>query len=218
MDIISLGIAILPSVILGLILYFNDKYEKEEIKHIIFALLLGALSIVPIVYIENSFSSGSAFKDSFIIASTEEIIKFLLLILVLFPRKFFNEPYDGIVYAGFVSLGFATVENIFYVLEHGIFIGFIRMFSAVPAHVVFGVSMGYYAGIAKFTSKRKIFIYLAVAVVLPLLLHWIYDYFLLQKENKYLIMFSLGLVLLGVIIARRGLHLHAERSPFKNNE
>ena len=64
----------------------------------------------------------------------EELFKFLALMFVAFPRKNFNEPFDGIVYSVMIGLGFASFENIMYVFEGGIGVAFMRTFTAVPMH------------------------------------------------------------------------------------
>jgi RsiW-degrading membrane proteinase PrsW (M82 family) len=74
---------------------------------------------------------------------------------VLYNNKNFNEPFDGIVYAVIVSMGFATIENIIYVFQYGFATGILRLFTAVPAHAAFGILMGYFLGKAKFTHGKS---------------------------------------------------------------
>ncbi len=77
-----------------------------------------------------------------------------------FTRRSFDEPLDGIVYSVLVSMGFATVENIFYIYNETISVAFLRMFTSVPAHATFAIIMGYFAGKAKFNrgQRTKLFI------------------------------------------------------------
>ena len=63
-----------------------------------------------------------------IVALSEEGSKFLMLRLIPYRRKAFDDPFDGIVYAVMVSMGFATLENIGYVMQHGMGTGLLRMF------------------------------------------------------------------------------------------
>ena len=72
----------------------------------------------------------------------EEFSKFFFIRVYIFRKKDFNEPFDGIIYAVMVSMGFATAENIFYVINGGLSTGFVRMFTAVPAHAAFAIYNG----------------------------------------------------------------------------
>lgn len=69
----------------------------------------------------------------FKVALVEEFSKFFFVRFILYRNKNFNEPFDGIVYAVMVSMGFATIENIIYVFQYGAMTGVLRMFTAVPA-------------------------------------------------------------------------------------
>ena len=80
--------------------------------------------------------------------------------------KDFNEPIDGIVYGVTVSLGFATLENFYYVYlladyfaETPMSIAILRSFSAIPAHAIFGATMGYFFMKYSFIAKKNNFIY-----------------------------------------------------------
>jgi len=106
------------------------------------------------------------------------------------PRshKEFDEKYDGIVYAVFVSLGFALVENIMYVFQYGHEVAYSRAITAVPVHAILGITMGYYFSLAKFFKKRRTVNFLT-ALLMPILLHGIYDFILMSQHQMYLLIF-----------------------------
>src|SRR4029450_10832400 len=84
----------------------------------------------------------------------------------------FDEPLDGVVYGVAVALGFATLENFLFVARLGLGVAWMRALFAVPAHALFGATMGYYAGRAKFDQGGKLwrdraFCLLAPAVSRP---------------------------------------------------
>ena len=122
MNLLILSLA--PVLIIAGYIYFRDKYEKEPIKLLLFALLAGGLTVIPILFVERFLDS---FTDSFygllspawnafvVAAFTEELFKFIALYLLIWKSAEFNEKFDGIVYDVFVSLGFAAVENVLYV-------------------------------------------------------------------------------------------------------
>jgi RsiW-degrading membrane proteinase PrsW (M82 family) len=172
-------VSLAPVFIIALYIYIRDKYEKEPFRLLLRALLTGALIVLPVILIEKyliTFSDqlegfSKAAYQAFIVASfTEEGFKFLGFVLIFWWNVNFNEKFDGIVYAVFISLGFAAVENIFYVFQGGIQIGLVRALTAIPAHALFGTVMGYYFGLARFYPQLK-YRYLILAFSIPFLWH-----------------------------------------------
>jgi len=104
----------------------------------------------------------------------EEGFKYFAFKKGIWKSRYFDEFYDGIFYAALISLGFATLENIFYVFDYGIETGLTRAVTAIPAHAFFGITMGFYFGLAKFKlrNRRK---NLILAFVVPVILHGLYD-------------------------------------------
>ena len=149
------------------------------------------------------------------IALVEEYFKFLVLTKYSYNRDCFNEPMDGIVYAVIASMGFALIENIFYVFKYSdqsFFVAIMRMFSAIPAHALMGVIMGYYIGKAKFdidNKKTLIFKGLFGAI----LLHGAYDYFLFSKLGIGI--FAFISLIFSYKIAKKVIKESQDSSPFK---
>lgn len=215
-------LALAPVFIIAFYVYFRDKYEKEPWGLLIRSLLIGVVITLPIILVENFFErfthtlQGLVYAGyrAFITAGfTEEIFKYLAFLLIIWRSRHFNEKFDGIVYAVFISLGFAAVENIFYVLEHGYKIGLVRAVTAVPAHALFGIIMGYRFGLARFypEERRK---QLFLAFFLPFLLHGFYDFFLMAERPVFLILFVPFIVYLWTHGFRRMKDL-SDRSIFK---
>ena len=68
--------------------------------------------------IPDDFSVWQQFVNAFfIVAFIEEFSKYVIVRYYNQPKKGFNEPFDGIIYAVMVSMGFAAVENIMCVLK-----------------------------------------------------------------------------------------------------
>jgi RsiW-degrading membrane proteinase PrsW (M82 family) len=191
-------IAFAPVLIIIFYVYFRDKYEKEPVGLLLLSLLAGGLITIPVIFLEILLQKvGSGFQASsartiwyaFIVAgATEEVFKFLALFILIWANRNFNEKFDGIVYAVFISLGFALVENIAYVLIGGVEVGLVRALTAVPAHALFGVVMGYYTGLARF-MKGQVAIYLIRAILWPIILHGFYDYCLLSGIPFLMLLF-----------------------------
>lgn len=190
-----LALAIAPGIVICLFIYFKDKYNREPLGLLILSFFMGVLSIIPAVIIqialtkpvERIMGEGIFYTAVFsylIVALSEEYSKFLAVRFVPYRRKAFDDPFDGIIYAVMVSMGFATLENIGYVFQHGFGTGVLRMFLSVPAHATFGVLMGYHIGLAKFdtANKRK---HLMLAIFWPVLFHGTFDFFLFLPRNNW---------------------------------
>lgn len=190
--------AIAPAAILLLLFYKVDKFEPEPIKLLIKLYVLGMLSVIPVLIMEIILQSLNVFTlldndlmnlyDALVVAGfSEELYKWMIVIIFVFKSREFDEYIDGIIYCVFVSLGFATVENILYVLEGSYTVAITRAILSVPAHMLFGVSMGYYLSLSRFsTSKKAKNRYMALALFIPVLLHGAYDY-ILMSSIPYLI-------------------------------
>ena len=222
-----LALAIAPGIAICLYIYSKDRYEKEPLRYLIVSFLLGMLSTVPALIIQllagdnrdktsPHFILSYAFFAYIIVALSEEGGKFMMLRLYAYPKKTFNEPFDGIVYAVMIGMGFATIENIEYVFHYGLQTGVIRFFLSVPAHASFAVLMGYYVGLAKFNPLKSgwlMFKGLFVAVFF----HGSFDLCIFLQQNEKVTQYvSTGLLSFGAFasyyiairIAMRSIRLH----------
>ncbi len=221
-DILLVCAALLPAIALCIYVFKKDRVEKEPIGLLLGLLLLGGLICFPAAEVEGGlidlldsifspymveyegkfYLFGTAYKlynacKYFIgVALVEEGFKFLVLFIFTRKNKNFNSLFDGLIYAVFVSLGFAALENVFYVLEYGWINALVRAVMSVPGHMFFAVLMGYYyshwhmhekarqlelnlqkVGLIKqkgleFSGKR----YLVLGLLIPVLAHGWYDY------------------------------------------
>ena len=184
--IIVLTAALLPAIFLGWYIWYKDP-QPEPIWQLIKAALYGVGLCIPVavaeMYIQNSIFGvggqpmtlfGSTVEAFFVAALPEETAKLIALWLILRKNPYFDEHFDGIVYAVFVGLGFAAIENVFYVIgsEDWMSVAFSRALLAVPGHYAFAIMMGYYYSLYHFVerSKRNKFAILFV----PVLAHGVY--------------------------------------------
>ena len=117
----------------------------------------------------------------FYAAVPEEFFKFLVVTRYSARNPAFDEPMDGVVYGATASLGFATLENILYVVQGGWIVAVARALTAVPCHACLGAILGYYVGQARFKSERKVSPWLGLLVAT--LLHALYDFPLLAVRG-----------------------------------
>ena len=110
------------------------------------------------------------------------------------------------VYAVFVSLGFALWENISYVAMYGLGTAAVRAFTAVPGHACFGVFMGAFYGLAKrydslgYTAAGKR--YRRMAFLCPTALHGAYDYIATNNQAHYAWLFLVFIAVLFLVAWR----------------
>ena len=120
------------------------------------------------------------------VALIEEFSKWIFVYKLEYNDNEFNHLYDGIVYAAFVSLGFACFENILYVMQSGVMTAIVRAFLAIPGHLCDGIMMGYYLSMAKLAmcngnkelSKKN----LILSLLIPVLAHGLYDYLIFASS------------------------------------
>ncbi len=186
-ELLILALAILPAVLLALFIYKRDPIP-EPVPQLLKAFFYGVMISVPAVIVESLLASMFGIPDeptsifgaasiSFIVAAfSEESLKLLALWLILRKNRFFDEHFDGIVYAVMVSLGFATIENVGYLFENiddWMGVGVARALLAVPGHYAFGIIMGYYYSMYTFVKSSTFNRYMILAA--PIIAHGIYD-------------------------------------------
>ena len=150
--------------------------------------LLGALGIIPATIIELLLGFDNILVTTFVsVAIIEETMKYLAVRAKAYNSINFNEVMDGVVYGVAAGLGFATVENIFYVLGFGtISTALIRAFMSVPSHAAYGGIMGFYLGMAKpfrLTSKQHERKLIITGLAIAILLHGLYDTIAFTQEG-----------------------------------
>lgn len=189
-----IAIALAPGIAICLFIFYKDIHNREPKLNLFVSFFLGCVAIIPAVLFEHNFGytnngtvAGVAIFSYAIVGFSEEFSKFLGLRLYSYNKKSFDEPLDGIVYSIMVGMGFATLENLLYVLKYaevgqGLEVGLKRMFLSVPAHGTFAVVMGYYVGKAKFDSKNSFWLMLA-GLLGAVFFHGTFDFFLFVSSG-----------------------------------
>lgn len=174
--------AIAPVVFLLMYIYHQDKKAPEPTDLLFKSFRYGILSAIVVMLVLSPFGSdelpgnfSESLKVSFLLAGIpEEFFKWLFLYILIWNSPQFDEYIDGLVYAVFISLGFACLENIMYVLPGGMGVAVSRALLSVPAHFLFAIFMGYYFSMAKFHPEERTH-YMALSIVVPMLAHGIFD-------------------------------------------
>ena len=224
-------LAILPSILLARRVLSYDKVEKEPFSLLAKLFALGMLSCVPAGLIEQigdipisaiSPTAGvySALTFLVLVPFAEEISKYVML-RTSWKNPNFNYTFDGIVYGVMVGLGFATLENILYVLLEGTYtIAIMRGILSVPLHCTCGVFMGYYYGVAKGLeaqgmAERSAFSR-KLAVAVPWIIHGLYDYALDVDSWVALVLGLIMTITVFVLAARQVRFASLHDTPIVN--
>lgn len=184
--IIAAGIA--PGLAILSYFYLKDQYGMEPLYLVIRSFIFGALLVFPIMFVQYVLETENVFPSpifqAFIGSSLlEEFFKWFIFYVTIYTHFHFDEHYDGIVYGVSISLGFATLENILYLIANGVQFAFGRALFPVPSHALFGVIMGYYLGKCKFSNRKVKWKWLFFSIFIPFLLHGVYNYILLSNED-----------------------------------
>ena len=190
-NVILIVAAVVPAFFLMIRAYRSDRLEKEPPSLLWSLALAGVFSALIALVVERilgrildaAVPQGTLYDVLLyvgVVAFGEEGAKYFMLRRRTWRSPEFNCQYDGVVYAVFVSLGFALWENISYVMHYGFSTALVRAVTAIPGHACFGVFMGVFYGLAKrrfneggAAGSKALRI---LAVIVPALLHGTYDY------------------------------------------
>lgn len=208
--------AVLPAVILLIYVYRRDKTDKEPgylLKKLLisglFAAAVASLLEMAVSFILGYFAdslsiTAFAIMDALSVALIEEGAKFHYMKKHTWNDPNFNYTFDGVIYAVFVSLGFAAIENVLYVFMYGMSVAFTRAILSIPAHLAFSVYMGVFYAKAKvcdvYLHKSGITLNLFAGYVTAVLLHWIYDGMLMVGGDILFIAFIGFVILLDISV------------------
>ncbi|RSL32081.1 PrsW family intramembrane metalloprotease [Salibacterium salarium] len=183
--------ALAPAIALLSYFYLRNDYESKTFTQILRAFVIGALLVFPIMVLQYALEAESVFKAEWAhafagVAGLEEFFKWFLLYFAVYRFVSFRSRYDGIIYGVALSLGFASVENLMYLMALGIDSAIGRAFLPVSSHALFGVVMGYYMGCAKKSRYNNSFFWISLSLVVPIILHGVYDLILLTIHENVL--------------------------------
>ncbi len=192
--------SILPGLLWLAWVYRRDIHEPEPLKLVLKVYVAGMLITVPagltnslgiaIFPLEGAGAGSTAIAAFLIVGPGEELWKLLVMWTVAFHRSDFNEPMDGLVYSGAAALGFASMENVGYLMDYGSDVIQIRAITAVPAHFLFAAFWGYAAGIGK--GRADLLRIVFAGWLLAAMVHGAYDFGLVAGAEAEAGLLTLG--------------------------
>ncbi len=185
------ALAIGPSLVLIHFVWSRDRY-REPAGNLLVYFLLGALVVIPAAYLESALhvpilggvvegieALPTAVWAFLGVALVEESFKYVALWLRVRKDRHLDEPFDWLVYAVALALGFAALENVFYVMEGGASVAMSRALTAVPSHALDGTMMGWRLARAHGRTGAGAVRQRVLALVEPVAWHGAYDYLLM---------------------------------------
>jgi RsiW-degrading membrane proteinase PrsW (M82 family) len=160
-------LALGPALALLFLFRWFDKKRPEPIGAVWKVVVLGVAACFPAYYAERwaqeeapAFvaARGHLLHAFGVAASTEEILKLGVVLLFVWRKDYFNEVMDGVLYLAAASMGFAGLENVFYVMssnEDALVTGIVRALTAVPQHAIASGVMGYFVGRGKMAKSGR---------------------------------------------------------------
>jgi RsiW-degrading membrane proteinase PrsW (M82 family) len=215
---IYVAAAVLPALFLMGYIYKHDRIEKEPFSLLTKLVISGVYSAFLAIVLERigtALLDNAGFTDrtqyiiwtAVMVGVAEEVAKFIFLYIRSWNTPHFNYRYDGIVYAVFVSLGFAAFENIKYVFYYGIGVAPSRALLAVPAHMAFGVFMGSFYGWAKihdvYGQEGKAKFLLLLGILCAAAFHAFYDACAMLGTDEAMIAFIVFVVIMYFVVIRK---------------
>ena len=212
--------SIIPVAIILGVIYNMSEVKKQPLWILGLLFLGGIISWIMVRYVskvlgndiymsqmevnENLGDKGFFIVSFGIIAFIEELSKYIVVSIMCFKNKYFKNPYDAIMYAVCISLGFAFVENIMYINNFGISVAVSRAIFSIPAHASFGIIMGYYLGMSKLCKDNENKSYSALtlysAFFIPFIFHGFYDFLLNFNTQSVYIIFLIYVIIMYLFV------------------
>ena len=218
MNLLILFLSILPIYLIGLYYYKKDTITepKSLLKKLFFSGVLAGIVVVVISLISFIFFPRLMNSDELnsfellvycfiFVAFVEEVTKWFMIYKISYDQEYFDQYFDIILYSVFVGLGFACFENIIYVStsSQALQTALLRSITAIPGHACFQTIMGYFLGNCKFNLNGTFKKNLTLSIVVPTILHGIYDYLLLSNNLLFLLIYFIFIIILFVVTVKK---------------
>jgi RsiW-degrading membrane proteinase PrsW (M82 family) len=155
-----------PVIALILTLMASRILDKKNLAQFSSSFFLGILTAIPLIiglYLASHYSLMDNTRSlrrylffSFIVVGfLAEFTKFILLRYYFIPKEGISKPFDGILYSVMISMGFATVANIYlYFAWPPPFNQPVVSLSLPLANLIIGVILGFFIGFGKFRKQH----------------------------------------------------------------
>ncbi len=223
---VFVALAFAPGIFWLWFYYRQDRYEPEPKMWIVKVFVLGMLVVIPAAIAEALVGKIFPFLEGkglisillysfLVIAPIEEYAKYLAVKKSVYKTLEFDEITDGIIYSATAALGFASLENLFYMIDLGASVMIVRAPLSTLGHVLFSGMWGYYLGLAKFSpgqEKRLI----KKGLLLAILFHGAYDFILFTNTVLALLVIPLMFIMYRKLASM--IRISAKQSPYREED
>lgn len=174
-------------------LIVEDRGEKEPIGALWLAFGFGFAGGIVAALVENLFIAPKNLTSSatlpvilvsaLAVGVIEESCKFIPLSLFLYPKRYFNEHTDGIIYFALAGLGFGLPENILYTLQFGVTTGLSRVLMTPFFHAATTGIVGFFLIKGKLAQRSRAKSWMVLVGIMGL--HGLYDFGLASGITVY---------------------------------
>jgi len=171
----------------------EDEEDHEPIGLVIISFILGGLLVFVAIWLEKySLNFINNEKTKIVIwAVIEELIKFIGVMAIILKNENVDQPIDYPMYFIAVALGFAAVENALYLLNPfnvdgavvGVLTGNLRFLGSTLLHAISSSMIGSAMGLS-FYLKRYKETYLLIGIVCAIVLHSIFNFFIMKGSGE----------------------------------
>ena len=193
-----LGLAFIGGIIPSLFwlwFWLKEEKKKPEPKGLItIVFIMGMLAVICVLPIQKFIQGSISLHELqlILLASTEEIIKYLVVIIVLYKTTYIDEPVEWPIYLITAALGFAALENTLFLIKPlslgqntvSLLTGELRFLGSTLLHTVSSGILGIALGISFHLTKFKRRWYLVVGLILAIALHSVFNFFIIKNSGN----------------------------------
>ena len=172
----------------------EERSEKEPKKIITAVFILGMISVVFVVPLQKFIQANilDANTELILWAGVEEIIKYLVVVIILWNTKFIDRPIDWPIYLITAALGFAALENTMFLLKPfslgettvGLLTGSLRFLGSTLLHSIASAIIGILLGLSFHLDYFLRKIYLIIGIILATALHTVFNFFIINNKGS----------------------------------
>ena len=192
--ILALVSGIIPSIIWLWFWLKEDQKKDEPIGLLAICFLTGMLAILFVLpiqqFIKDNLEGGN--MEIILWATTEEVFKYLALMVIIYRNRNLNEPVDWPIYAMTTALGFAALENALFLLKPisldqttvGLITGHLRFLGSTLLHTVSSGVVGIAMGLSYFMESYRKKIYIFLGLIIAITLHSTFNFFIMKNNGS----------------------------------
>ncbi|HEV7424328.1 MAG TPA: PrsW family glutamic-type intramembrane protease [Candidatus Paceibacterota bacterium] len=190
-----LGLAFLGGIIpsfLWLWFWLKEEGRRPEPKGLLAAVfVMGILAVIFVLPVQK-FIQGQIHSSNWQLifwAASEEIAKYLAVLIIVYRTAYIDEPIDWPIYLVTAALGFAALENTLFLIKPfsvgentvGLLTGELRFLGSTLLHAVSSGILGIAIGISLRMNGFRKFWHLLIGFILAISLHSIFNFFIIRN-------------------------------------